>query len=445
MVGLGVVAFAVLGWIVERKLPSGVEWRNPFRLQGAYEMAFDLLFLIRDQVPGMLELVAALAGLASVSLVFLFALSVVSRRFTGTIALGLAEDDVYVAAGQTVDRTMIVNADTVRVDGVVDGDLVVLLAERLVIGGEVRGNVFSSARTIEISGAVRGNLHAIGETVRLDGDVGGNMYSLSELVTLAADGRVGRDSSHVAAGANVEGGVGRDLFVLGNWVEIRGAVARNVDARADRVALLDTARLGGDLDALLWKKDELDIAPGAVVAGEIRSSLHERVFRSRFGRYARGHFYLWLCIQLAAAFVVGIVLYALVPWLFAVHLPTAGAFFRSLGLGFVVVVATPIGLVLIGITLLGIPLALIALAFFLMALYLSGIVIAAMLGTQITRPRADSWRAFGVALLVGLAVLIIAAHLPFVGFPIRILAMLVGLGLLVERVRSGWRAIHAAA
>jgi cytoskeletal protein CcmA (bactofilin family) len=464
VVGLGVVAFAVLGWIVEQKLPSGVEWLNPFRLQGAYEMAFDLLFLIRDQVPGVLELLVAMAGLASVSLLLLFALSVVARRFTGTIALGIAcavllglpapsaaldlrfhEDEVEVAAGQTVDQTMIVNANTVRVDGVVDGDLVVLLAKRLVVRGEVRGNVFSSARTIEMAGTVRGNFHAIGETVRLDGDVGGNMYSLSELVTLAGAGSVGRDSSHVAGGANVEGTVGRDLFALGDWVEVSGTVGRNVDARADRVALLDTARVGGDVDALLWRENELDVAPGAAVAGEVRSGLREHMLRSRYGRYLHGHFYLWLCIRLAAAFIVGIVLHALIPRIFAVHLPTAGAFFRSLGVGFVAAVATPIGLLLVAITLLGIPLALIALAFFLTALYVSIIVVAALLGTQITRPQTDSWGAFGAALLIGLAVLLVAASIPFVGLPIRIVAMLVGLGLLVERARSGWRAIHAAA
>jgi hypothetical protein len=48
MVSLGVVALAFLGWILEARLPSGIAWLNPLRLQGAYEMAFDLLFLIRD-------------------------------------------------------------------------------------------------------------------------------------------------------------------------------------------------------------------------------------------------------------------------------------------------------------------------------------------------------------------------------------------------------------
>jgi cytoskeletal protein CcmA (bactofilin family) len=193
------------------------------------------------------------------------------------------EDEVEVAAGETVEQTMIINADTVRVDGTVEGDLVVLLAERLILRGEVRGNVFSSARTIEISGKVTGNFHAVGETVRLDGRVEGNMYSLSELVTLAEAGRVERDSTHVASGVSVDGKVKRDLFVIGEWLEVRGSVGRDVDARAGRVALQSEARIGGDVDALFWSENEVDVEPGAAVAGEIRSRVHEHACTSTVG------------------------------------------------------------------------------------------------------------------------------------------------------------------
>jgi hypothetical protein len=271
------------------------------------------------------------------------------------------------------------------------------------------------------------------------------MYSISELLTLADASRVGRDSTHVAAGASVEGAVGRDLFVLGNWVEVRGSVARDVDARADRVALLDTARVGGDLDVLFWDENEVDVAPGAVVSGEVRTRVHEHWRGSRLARYTSWHFYVWLVIRLGAAFVSGMLLYVLVPRLFATHLETAGAFGRSLGMGFLILVATPIALLLIGITLLGIPLALIGLAVFLISLYVSGILISALVGTQITKPRVETWRSFGLALLVGLVIVIaviviVATALPFVGLPVRFVVVLTGLGLLADRVRSGWRA-----
>jgi cytoskeletal protein CcmA (bactofilin family) len=463
MVGLGVLALAVLGWIFE-SLPAGVEWLNPFRLQGVYEMAFNFLFVVRDDVPGLLEFLIALAGLASVSLLLLFAVSVLSRRFAGTAAFAVLllallavprsgaaldlhfhEDEVSVPAGETRDETMIVNADTVRVDGVVNGDLIVLLAERLILRGEVKGNVFSSARTIEVSGKVEGNLHAIGEKVRLDGEVGGNMYSASELLTLAEDATVKRDATHAAGGATIEGRVERDLFMVGHWLDVRGNVARNVGARADRVSLLDGARVGGDVDATFWDKSEVEVAPGAEVGGEVRSSVHEGWRETWYSHYADGGFYVWLVIRLGAAFALGLLLHFLAPRLFDVQLTSGGDFARSIGVGFLVLVATPIALLLIGITLLGIPIAVIGLAAFLSALYISGIVIAALVGSQITKPRSDTLGPFAAALLAGLAIVIVASELPLLGGPVRFVVVLTGLGLLVQRVYSAWHDARSVA
>ena len=463
MVALGVAALGVLGWIVESGLPRGIDWLNPFRLQGAYEMVFDLLFLVRDEVPGLLEFAAASAGLASVSLLLIFAVSVLSHRFSGTVALGISllallggstpsaaldlrfhVDEVNVAAGEAVEETMIVNADIVRIDGVIEGDLVVLLAERLVVRGEVRGNLFSSARTIEVSGKVEGNFHAIGETVRLDGEVGGNMYSLSELLTLAATAKVGRDSTHAASGASVDGEVKRDFFAIAEWVEIRGEVGRNVAARVEhRVSLLDGAKIGGDVDAMFLDEKEVDVAPGAEVKGEVRSSVHDHLHRSWLARYS-AHFFVWLVIRLAAAFALGMVLHALFPRLFTVHLDTARDFGHTLGVGFVALVATPVAILLVAVTLVGIPLAAIGLATYSIALYLSGILVAALVGTQVTKPEAETWRSFGVALLAGLAIVIVAMALPIIGIPVRFVVVLCGLGLLVERGRAGWRASRTA-
>jgi len=464
-VGLGVVALAVLGWIFDAQLPTGAGWLNPFRLQGAFEMAFDFMFAIRDEVPGLLEFLVSLAALASVAMLLLLLVSMLSRRLGGTtVAFGVAilalassaapsraldlrfhEDEVSVPASATVEETMIVNADTVRVDGVIDGDLIVVLAERLILRGEVKGNVFCSARNVEVSGTITGNLHVIGEEVRVEGSIGGNLYSVSELVTLADDGRVKRDATHVAGGATLDGHVGRDLFFLGDWIEQRGTVERNVETRGDRVSLLDGARVGGDLDATFWKQGEqVELAPGAEVSGEVRTSVSEHGAETWSDHFGRGSFYALLMIRLGAAFVLGMLLYWLVPRLFDAHLATAGDLARNLGVGFLVAVATPIALVLVAITLLGIPLAVTALLTFLVALYVSGILISALVGSQVTGGRGEGWRSFALALLAGLAIVIVATELPFVGPPLRIIAILTGLGLLTSRVHDAWRASRGA-
>jgi hypothetical protein len=114
---LGVVALTVLGWLLESALPRGIERLNPFRPQGAHEMAFDLLFLMRDRVPGLLAFAATSASLACVSLLLAFAVSAVSRRFSGSIALGLAVAGVMASAAPSSALDLYLRADEVAVPG----------------------------------------------------------------------------------------------------------------------------------------------------------------------------------------------------------------------------------------------------------------------------------------------------------------------------------------
>ena len=79
-------------------------------------------------------------------------------------------------------------------------------------------------------------------------------------------------------------------------------------------------------------------------------------------------------------------------------------------------------------------------AVYLTALYLTGIVVAALIGVSLVHPKSEGLRDFGVALLVGVLILTVAMHIPLVGFILRIVVALVGLGLLTDRARSAWRA-----
>jgi hypothetical protein len=143
-------------------------------------------------------------------------------------------------------------------------------------------------------------------------------------------------------------------------------------------------------------------------------------------------------IGLAAAFLVGLLLQRLIPRIYGEPLETAGAFFSTLGLGFVALVAAPVALALLALTLVGIPLALIGLAAYATALYISGILVAALVGGALVRSEPERTRSFALSLLVGLMVVGVVAHLPFVAIPIHVLVILTGLGLIVRRSWAAW-------
>ena len=455
-------ALAGLGWLFEAGLPAAIEWMNPFRSSGAYEMAFDLIFLMRDQAPGLLELGVALAATASASAILTFALTVVLRRWSGpgaALLLGLAlvgapapseahfgmhaHEGYTLGAGEIHDGTLIVSGGTADIDGEVAGDLLVL-SERLVIRGVVKGNVYALVQTLEAPGVIEGSLHVGSERADVAGSVGGNLYAGAEQFTLGRGGKVERDLAIWVEDGVLEGEIGRDVYAGGRNLEIRGEIARNLRAWWTRVALVGAASVGGDFTSAHAPGREPQIAATARVAGEVESEVQLSPMRVGFDQYLQLHFWLWTAIRIAGAFAVGMLLHWLLPALFSGRVESAGAFFRVLGMGLVTLVAAPIILVLIGITIAGIPVALIGFALYLSCLFVAIVMAGELVGGALVHPEGGRG-GFGLALLVGLVIVIFAIQAPYLGTPARIVALLCGLGLIVERSADVWRGRRLAA
>jgi cytoskeletal protein CcmA (bactofilin family) len=450
-----VAAGTVLSALLENALPSGFGWLNPLRLAGAYEMLFDVFFLARDQAPGLVTLAAGVAATASVAALAFFAVGLLARRVGGAAMIAVAgaalcvaggpaeafdirhEERLVIEEGEVVRGTLVISADSVRIDGTLEGDLVVA-AERLTIHGTVDGNVFAWARDVDVTGRVVGGLHAGGERVRIDGHVGGAVYTFGEVLELERGATVERDVGHGGREARLEGDVGRDVLFYGEELQLVGSVARDVTVLgAERVRLLATAEIGGDLTAVVGKDEDLEIADGARVAGIVEAKRGEHHLRDGLNRWVRPMFYVWLCVRIVAAFLLGVLVYAVFPGLFAGHLPDASSFGRSLLLGFAALVATPLALAVVALTLVGIPIAILGLFLYVLACYLGVVCAAALLGQSILGDPADpSVAAFARALALGLLIAGVAASLPWIGGAVRVVLLLVGLGLVVDRARA---------
>jgi cytoskeletal protein CcmA (bactofilin family) len=447
------VVLAVIGTVVESRLPGGYDLLNPLRLKGAYEMIFDVVFLIRDRAPGFLELALSIGAVLGLSALASFALGAVGRRLTGTAAIALVlvpgltaperaeavllsldDETVIIAAGDVIEETVLFSGESVSVDGTIRGDLIVA-ADRLVVRGRIEGNVFVFARDVEVPGRVDGSLYGLAERARIEGEVGGLDAALERLV-LAPSGRIGRDAFLVGDTAAVDGEIGRDLWFAGDELEVRGKVERNVDVRAGRLAILDEARIGGDVDAQLPEGDEVELASSAQIGGEVRTRPHEHG-RRFFAHWLEPHFYVFLAIQYAASFLMGLLLYWLVPQIFGSEVRTPALFFRTLGFGFVSLVGIPIALLLTALTIVGIPIALLGVFVFVTAFYLADIVVGALIGRALLHPE-PRLGSFGLALLVGLGIVVIGHAIPILGAAVGVVSLLLGLGMLVERAQA-WR------
>jgi cytoskeletal protein CcmA (bactofilin family) len=452
---LGAVALglAALGRAADGSLGSGIAWLSPLRLSGVYGMAFDFVFWVRDSAPGLLELIVALAATASVAAIAALGVASLARRLGPPLCALLAlasafaaparafemlsdDERIEIAAGERVAGSLAASADEVLVAGDVDGDLFAA-GERVVISGEVTGNVFAWARELSVAGRIGGSLHAGSEKLHIDGELRGSLYAAAESLVEGEAGRIDGDVHLYGRRASLAGRIARDLHFAGEDLELRGEVARDVRVfEAERVRLASSARVGRDLEVRLENDTDLELAEGAAIGGE-RKILppHHQGGEAFFAPRP----WLWTLVRVAAALAFGVALYALFPSWFRARVPTVPSFLRLLGGGLAVLVGVPIALALVAVTLIGLPLALVGAFVFVTALYLAPILAAAELGRTLLRRSAEELpglASFARILLVGLATLAVASHVPGLGPAVRVVILLVGLGLVAERARA---------
>lgn len=448
---------ALFGWLgaLAQESPVGLPDARSFVVGVLFETVF---YLLREGASMLTSLLSTFGLVALVVLTGLLGLSIRRRSTAGTLLLvalvGLAapasalerrvarsgDERVVVPAGETVDDSLFAAGQTVSIDGVVTGNLIAF-AQRVIVRGTVKGDLVAGAERVEVDGAVEGNVVSFSETVTLRGPVGRSLHSFAEHVELARGGRVEGDVVTFAAGADLDGRVGRDLLAFGGFTNLRGEVVRNASAWTGRLRVEGPAKIGGDLTAHVEKKDNVVVDPQATVGGKTETLLGGKRHGSR---YARPGFYVWTAIWFAAAFVTGLLAHGLFPSLFAARPVSGLSILKSLGIGFVALVAAPVAIVLVALTMVGLPLALLALALWGAGLYLSSILVGALVGRTVLARGEGAAPPFAPALLVGLAIVTVAVNIPYLGGLLRLLVILLGLGIGVVQAGRSWRTAPAA-
>jgi cytoskeletal protein CcmA (bactofilin family) len=456
-VGVTALATAAGSALMDMTLSSGLGWLRPSALMGVNAMLFDTIFMLRDRAPGWLELMTALGALAGLAAVFTFLAGALLRRYAGgsvaALAAGLAlaageparalprfehQDSIRIERGESHQGALVVSCESLEIDGIVVGD-VLAFCERITVRGEIEGSLVAMGRELELRGRVAGGVIAAAHQAVLEGSVGATAYLAGERLVLRPGARVARDVFLGGERLRVEGEVGRDLTSIGERLEVEGEVGRDVEARAERLAVLPGARIGGNLRAHLPERERLEVADGAVIAGASEVRVLDRRGHTIWARYRDGRFYTWLAVGFVASFLIGLIVHALAPSWFAGRIETGREFFGSLGLGVAFAVLGPLACVLLALTVVGIPAALLGLAVWAACLYLGAVVVAALIGRSLVRPRGDSLREFGMALAVGLAVVVLLRNVPMVGSAAGWVIALVGVGLLVTQAHAAWK------
>jgi hypothetical protein len=447
---------------VDDAVPSGLRWLSPLDPGRLFDSAIDLVVFLTREGSSMLTSVTQFAATAVLVALLGWASVALSKRRAGGAAMlsvlllvlalpqlghsaEIRRNDglTTVAAGETVDDTLLAIGETVSIDGNVNGDLLAF-ARHVTVRGNVSGDVISGAETVDIQGTVGGNVFGGARAVTLSqARVRGNLYAGASDVSITAGSEI---MGNAVAGANsvkLDGNVGVDLFGFAREVVIRGNVQRNVETRGSTVTVVAPARVGGNLTAHVEDPSGVRVTQGTVI-GTVDTQVDDR-FGARGPRsepankYLSVGFYTGQLVRLGAAFVTGLLLFWLFPSLQTLSITSAGAALRAAGIGLITAVTLPAVVFIACITVIGIPIGILGAVAWALGLYFAKTLVAQVIGRQLFKNREGIMPHYAATLFVGLVIVLIAVNLPWVGWLVGLLATLVGLGLLVGHVseRSG--------
>lgn len=341
------------------------------------------------------------------------------------------EDGVItVKADETIDDTVLAAAQAIRIEGHITGT-VVAAAQTIEVLGRVDGNLIAAAQDITISGTVGQIVAGAGSSLTIDGgQIGSDIMFAGERLTTDAESAVSGNGVFAGATVKLNGNIDKDLYAAGELVELRGRVGDSVDTAAQRIWLMDEARIEGDLR---WRSDNPDAITrddGVYIGGTVEQlAIPERLANA--SPYLSATFYLWQLAKFVSAVLVGLFLVWLFPSLRDLSIGSGGDALKSAAIGLVLMLSLPMVALVIALTIIGLPFGILGAMLWIAGLYLAHVILGIILG-QMLLPDSESRV---LPLVVGMGAVIIATNIPFIGPVVSFLLTIIGLGILALLVQ----------
>ena len=260
-------------------------------------------------------------------------------RPTAAHALEIRHGDlIAVAAGETIDDTLVAIGENVSIDGDVHGDLIAF-ARRVTVRGNVTGDVVAAGETVSLAGGtIGGGVFGAGRSRARAPQRRAQFLRGRPRCVVELGRRVGGNAIVAGSTAVVDGSVGIDLYGAAAEIAIGGNVQRNVgETHSRKVTVLAPAEVRGNLTAHLSRDEDLEIAPGATIGGTVSRAIGESPFAAKppTNEYLSVGFYLGkdTAAHRRAAFLAGLLLLWLAPGLRTVRLRGGEDLLKAGGFG----------------------------------------------------------------------------------------------------------------
>ncbi|MEQ8156650.1 MAG: polymer-forming cytoskeletal protein [Clostridiaceae bacterium] len=312
-------------------------------------------------------------------IMFLFMI-VLSGSLTSAKAATIEPTDVL-NSGQIVDGPGFFAGEQVRVDGTVNGTTFAF-GQEVRIDGIINGDLIVAAQRVTINGKVNGNIYSAGQDLSIGTKSAGDVFFAGERVDIGKETVIGRDLFAAGSAVSLNGNVQREFFGAGSDIAISGSVGRDVNLDVDNFTLKEGAVINGDLS--YEGPNEASIANGSKING--KTDWQYKTTDTNKEIVTPGNFTKDLLMTVASALLIWFLVIIWRPhfWSHNARMISERPF-KTLGVGLLALIVTPILVIISWITVVGLPLGMILGAVYGIVLYLSKIIVAVFAGLLLAK------------------------------------------------------------
>lgn len=307
-----------------------------------------------------------------------------------------------------------------------------ILGETVNVLGKTDGISFVLGDTVNVYGS-SDYLFLLGNNVTIDTEVEKEAFILGVTLKFAPDNILGRDSFILGEDITLSGTVGRNTSIVASTVRIEDAsIMGDIDIDAENIIISGDTNILGELS--YYENANIDTANTVSINSvNIKPVIvdEEDISEDLFETKVTDTIYSW-----GAIIVVFLILVFATPSFKKVNKIlvdkfTVGEFFKTAGIGLLILIATPFALIILLCTIIGIPVALIALVLYIISIWLSsmftGYVLAkAIFGKLLKKNIHDAIAGIAGFILVSLLTLI-----PTVGGIVSFISLIFGMGAFI--------------
>ena len=343
-------------------------------------------------------------------------------------------DNFFFPDTAVITDDLVIAGGNIKLDGIIEGDLI-SVSRSLVQNGLILGSLNAWAQDVDVLGEIKGSVRAFGQNINVNGKVDRNLIAFGYSVDVKPGAEIHKDVNASCVKMTIDGKLGGNLKGSTGELIISGVVNQDVSVEADKITLMPTARILGNLKYTSVK--EAKIEPGASVSGETVWTLPKAADEEEPKSIFTGKPIIPEILFLLALMVTGIVL-TLICRKDAdrAKQALADSFLRTLALGFVIFVCVPIAVIILLISVIGIPIATIALFAYAVLIYIAKIPVATFVGEKIIKALGKEGKPSLIwSMLLGLVVITLLLNIPYLDWLIYFLVLFTGLGAIISSKR----------